>query len=225
MGGRLPARSGRRWHRGVREGRRARAARRDQDRLVAARRSVRANRRGVVRADQGVRSGRARSMGYADMSDEVFRSIEAAFARRSAWYVYPDVVPAVEAMRHSGLRLGVISNFVWGGPELIHDLALARHFDGADGLGAGRLPEAASRHLRSRVGSAEGRAGQGAAYRRLVRRRRPGRTQGRHRRSAHRSRRRRSGAACAPSTTIRIWWSSATCSSCSTCWASNARRR
>ena len=69
-------------------------------------------------------------LGHADMSDEVFRSIEAAFARRSAWYVYPDVVPAVEAMKEAGLRLGVISNFVWGGPELIHELALARHFDG-----------------------------------------------------------------------------------------------
>jgi putative hydrolase of the HAD superfamily len=43
--------------------------------------------------------------------------------------VYPDVLPAVLAMRQSGLRLGVISNFVWGGPELIHDLALARHFE------------------------------------------------------------------------------------------------
>jgi putative hydrolase of the HAD superfamily len=66
---------------------------------------------------------------HSEVPDEVFRSIESAFARRSAWYVYPDVVPAVEAMRQSGLRLGVISNFVWGGPELIHDLALARHFD------------------------------------------------------------------------------------------------
>jgi len=68
-------------------------------------------------------------VGHAGMPDALFRSIEAAFARRSAWYVYPDVVPAVEAMRDSGLRLGVISNFVWGGAELIHDLELARHFD------------------------------------------------------------------------------------------------
>ena len=68
-------------------------------------------------------------IGHADVPDEVFRSIEAAFARRSAWYVYPDVVPAVEAMRSAGLRLGVISNFVWGGAELIHDLELARHFE------------------------------------------------------------------------------------------------
>jgi putative hydrolase of the HAD superfamily len=66
---------------------------------------------------------------YGQVPDEVFRSIETAFARRSAWYVYPDVLPAVQAMRQSGLRLGVISNFVWGGAELIHDLELARHFD------------------------------------------------------------------------------------------------
>jgi putative hydrolase of the HAD superfamily len=69
-------------------------------------------------------------LGHAELSDHAFRSIEAAFARRSAWYVYPDVVPAIIAMRDAGLRLGVISNFVWGGPELIHDLELASHFDG-----------------------------------------------------------------------------------------------
>jgi len=68
-------------------------------------------------------------MGQATLPDDAFRSIEAAFARRSAWYVYPDVVPAIQAMRETGLRLGVISNFVWGGAELIHDLELARHFD------------------------------------------------------------------------------------------------
>jgi HAD superfamily hydrolase (TIGR01549 family) len=68
-------------------------------------------------------------LGYPDLPDDAFRSIEAAFARRAAWYVFPDVVPAVEAMRAAGLRLAVISNFVWGGPELIHDLELARHFE------------------------------------------------------------------------------------------------
>ncbi|HVM30543.1 MAG TPA: HAD family hydrolase [Candidatus Limnocylindrales bacterium] len=68
-------------------------------------------------------------LGYPDLSDEVFRAIEAAFARRAAWYVYPDVEPAVTAMRQAGLRLAVISNWVWGGPELIHDLELARHFE------------------------------------------------------------------------------------------------
>ena len=29
----------------------------------------------------------------------------------------------------AGIRLCVISNFVWGAPELIHDLELARHFE------------------------------------------------------------------------------------------------
>ena len=32
-------------------------------------------------------------------------------------------------MRAAGMRLCVISNFVWGAPELIHDLELARHFE------------------------------------------------------------------------------------------------
>ena len=68
-------------------------------------------------------------LGHDDLSDDVIRGIEAAFARRSAWYVFPDVMPAVEAMRAAGLRLGVISNFVWGGLELIHELELARHFE------------------------------------------------------------------------------------------------
>jgi putative hydrolase of the HAD superfamily len=68
-------------------------------------------------------------LGYPDLPDHVFRAIEAAFARRAAWYVYPDVLPAVGAMRDAGLRLAVVSNWVWGGPELMHDLDLARHFE------------------------------------------------------------------------------------------------
>ena len=64
-----------------------------------------------------------------DVDDAAVRAIESAFARRSAWYVYPDVVPALDVLRDADFRMGVISNFVWGGPELIHDLELARHFD------------------------------------------------------------------------------------------------
>jgi putative hydrolase of the HAD superfamily len=67
--------------------------------------------------------------GHADLDEKVFRSIEEAFARRSAWYVYPDVLPALDALNDAGIRLCVISNFVWGAPELIHDLELARHFE------------------------------------------------------------------------------------------------
>jgi putative hydrolase of the HAD superfamily len=68
-------------------------------------------------------------LGHTGLPDGLFRAIEAAFIHRAAWYVYPDVEPAVEQLRRAGLRLAVISNFVWGGPELIHDLELARHFE------------------------------------------------------------------------------------------------
>jgi putative hydrolase of the HAD superfamily len=68
-------------------------------------------------------------LGHSDLGEDTFRRIEDAFARRSAWYVYPDVTPALDAMTAAGIRLCVISNFVWGGVELIHDLELARHFE------------------------------------------------------------------------------------------------
>jgi putative hydrolase of the HAD superfamily len=67
--------------------------------------------------------------GHDNLDAKVFRAIEEAFARRSAWYVYPDVLPALDALKDAGIRLCVISNFVWGAPELIHDLELARHFE------------------------------------------------------------------------------------------------
>lgn len=79
----------------------------------------------IVRFDRAV-LGR---LGLNDLQDDAFRRIEDAFARRSAWYVYPDVLPCLDAMRDAGLRLCVISNFVWGAPELIHDLDLADHFE------------------------------------------------------------------------------------------------
>jgi putative hydrolase of the HAD superfamily len=68
-------------------------------------------------------------MGLTDLDESAIRSIENAFARRSAWYVYPDVSASLDVLKDAGIRMGVISNFVWGGPELIHALELARHFD------------------------------------------------------------------------------------------------
>jgi putative hydrolase of the HAD superfamily len=68
-------------------------------------------------------------VGHSNLKDDAFRRIEEAFSRRSAWHVFPDVMPALDALRTAGVRMGVISNFVWGGVELIHDLELAQHFD------------------------------------------------------------------------------------------------
>jgi putative hydrolase of the HAD superfamily len=55
--------------------------------------------------------------------------VEVAFSRASAWHVFADVEPAVEALTAAGLRLAVVSNWLWGGSELIHTLELARHFE------------------------------------------------------------------------------------------------
>jgi putative hydrolase of the HAD superfamily len=68
-------------------------------------------------------------LGMTDIDEGAIRSIEGAFARRSAWYVFPDVVPSLDTLAAAGIRMGVISNFVWGAPELIHSLELARHFE------------------------------------------------------------------------------------------------
>jgi putative hydrolase of the HAD superfamily len=68
-------------------------------------------------------------LGLTDVDDDAIRAIESGFARISSWHVFPDVNPALDAIQAAGIRMGVISNFVWGGVELIHDLELARHFD------------------------------------------------------------------------------------------------
>jgi putative hydrolase of the HAD superfamily len=39
-------------------------------------------------------------------------------------------MPSLDTLVLAGVRLCVISNFVWGGTELLHDLELARHFEG-----------------------------------------------------------------------------------------------
>jgi putative hydrolase of the HAD superfamily len=67
-------------------------------------------------------------VGHTDIDDDAIRAIESAFSRISAWHVFPDVKPALDAIQAAGIRMGVISNFVWGGVELIHDLELSRHF-------------------------------------------------------------------------------------------------
>ncbi len=68
-------------------------------------------------------------LGVIGLPDELFQHIEQAFIDRSSWFIFPDVVPSIEAIKAAGIRIGVISNWVWGAPELLHDVDLARHFD------------------------------------------------------------------------------------------------
>ena len=68
-------------------------------------------------------------LGYPDLPESFFRDVDQAFRQRSAFYVFPDVIPALKAMRASGLRLAVVSNWGWAAPELLQTLELAQHFE------------------------------------------------------------------------------------------------
>jgi putative hydrolase of the HAD superfamily len=61
--------------------------------------------------------------------DGFFRSLEAAFSERAAWWIFEDVPGALDVMQAAGIRLALISNWGWAAPELMHTLALARHFE------------------------------------------------------------------------------------------------
>ncbi len=68
-------------------------------------------------------------LGYPDLPESFFRDVDRAFRQRSAFHVFPDVIPALDAMQAAGLRLGVVSNWGWYAPELLQTLELARHFE------------------------------------------------------------------------------------------------
>ena len=68
-------------------------------------------------------------LGYPDLPETFFREVDQAFRQRSAFYVFPDVIPALDVMQAAGLRLGVVSNWSWAAPELLQTLELARHFE------------------------------------------------------------------------------------------------
>jgi putative hydrolase of the HAD superfamily len=68
-------------------------------------------------------------LGYPDLPESFFRDVDQAFRQRSAFHVFPDVIPALKAMRASGLRLAVVSNWGWAAPELLQTLELAQHFE------------------------------------------------------------------------------------------------
>ncbi len=79
----------------------------------------------IVAIDQRVLAG----LGHPELPDEVFRSIHAAFRERAAWHVYPDVEPSLVRLREEGIRLAIISNWLWEAPELFHEVGLSAHFE------------------------------------------------------------------------------------------------
>jgi putative hydrolase of the HAD superfamily len=77
------------------------------------------------------------------------------FADASSWVVYPDVVPALEAMRGSGLRLAIVSNFDERLGGILDGLGLADRVDAvvaSSELGVAKPNPAIFRHALGRLG-------------------------------------------------------------------------
>jgi len=68
-------------------------------------------------------------LGHADLPDAFYRRVADLFVAADAWHVFPETRPVLQALAGAGVRLAVISNWVWGLPELLHELDLARHFE------------------------------------------------------------------------------------------------
>ena len=68
-------------------------------------------------------------LGVGPMPDEFFRRLSELFMLVSSWHVFPDAMPALEALRERGMIIGAVSNWIWQLPELLHSLELLAHFD------------------------------------------------------------------------------------------------
>lgn len=68
-------------------------------------------------------------LGIGPMPEAFFRRLSELFMLTSNWHVFPDVAPALSALRDRGLVIGAVSNWVWQLPELLHALKLVRYFD------------------------------------------------------------------------------------------------
>ena len=69
------------------------------------------------------------SLGHGDLPDRFYRRLGEMFLEVEAWHVFPEVRGVLDLLGEAGVRCSVISNWVWGLPELLHDLDLAHHFE------------------------------------------------------------------------------------------------
>jgi REG-2-like HAD superfamily hydrolase len=68
-------------------------------------------------------------LGLGTMPESFFRRLSELFMLVSNWHVFPDAMPALDALRERGLKVGAVSNWVWQLPELMHSLELVSQFD------------------------------------------------------------------------------------------------
>lgn len=68
-------------------------------------------------------------LGHAALPDRFYRRLGEIFLAAEAWHVFPEVRGVLDQVSAAGIRCLVVSNWVWGLPELLHDLDLAHHFE------------------------------------------------------------------------------------------------
>jgi len=68
-------------------------------------------------------------LGHDDLPDRFYRRLGELFLAVEAWHIFPDVRAALDRLADAGIRSAIISNWMWGLPELLHDLDLAHHFE------------------------------------------------------------------------------------------------
>jgi len=78
----------------------------------------------IRRFDEAIMAG----AGLPGLPDTFYRAVAARFADPASWHVFPDVRPALDRLEAAGIRLAVISNWVWDGARLLGDLGLADRF-------------------------------------------------------------------------------------------------
>lgn len=64
----------------------------------------------------------------ARLPEEYFPTVYQRFAEPDVWQIYDDVLPTLDALARSGLKLGIISNWDERLRPLLASLGLARHF-------------------------------------------------------------------------------------------------
>jgi putative hydrolase of the HAD superfamily len=68
-------------------------------------------------------------LGIGPMPAGFYERLGQLFGTAGTWHIYPDTWETLPALRERGLIVGVVSNWVWQLPELLHALDLIHHFD------------------------------------------------------------------------------------------------
>jgi putative hydrolase of the HAD superfamily len=72
---------------------------------------------------------RASFDGMADVSEELFNAIYERFAEARSWLIYDDVIPTLQKLERTGVKLAVVSNWDERLGPLLRQLGLETYFD------------------------------------------------------------------------------------------------